>query len=206
MVTLLFIFFFLVLRLCGCIGMTPLLAAAVTGHTHIVEYIVHELETVGRKEKIDALELLGATFVDRKRDMLGALQYWKQAMQFRCPPPPFPPLPFRKYSAKNPALSHSSIESSHCVCVCFIFNSIPWFLFDEYNEISDWIWPRLFRYENGSTAFPKPRGQSPIAAFENTVEAASQEQLDEAVSDPDEMRMQALLVRERILGMMKESQ
>ena len=135
MVTLLFIFFFLVLRLCGCIGMTPLLAAAVTGHTHIVEYIVHELETVGRKEKIDALELLGATFVDRKRDMLGALQYWKQAMQFRCPsifispspprPLPFPPLPFRKYSAKNPALSHSSIESSHCVCVCFIFNSIP---------------------------------------------------------------------------------
>jgi len=65
--------------------MTPLLAAAVTGHTHIVEYIVHQLETVGRKEKIDALELLGATFVDRKRDMLGALQYWKQAMQFRCP-------------------------------------------------------------------------------------------------------------------------
>ena len=26
------------------------------------------------------------------------------------------------------------------------------------------------------------------------------EQLEEAVSDPDEMRMQALLVRERILG------
>jgi len=119
-------------------GMTPLLAAAVTGHTHIVEYIVHQLDTVGRREKIDALELLGATFVDRKRDMLGALQYWKQAMDFR--------------------------------------------------------------YENGTTAFPKPQGQSPIAAFENTVEAASQEQLDEAVSDPDEMRMQALLVRERILG------
>lgn len=64
-------------------GMTPLLAAAVSGHTHIVEYIVHNLDTVGRKEKIDALELLGATFVDRKRDMLGALEYWKQAMQIR---------------------------------------------------------------------------------------------------------------------------
>jgi hypothetical protein len=64
-------------------GMTPLLAAAVTGHTHIVEYIVHHLESVSRKEKIDALELLGATYVDRKRDMLGALEYWKQALQLR---------------------------------------------------------------------------------------------------------------------------
>ena len=139
--------------------MTPLLAAAVTGHTHIVEYIVHQLDTVGRREKIDALELLGATFVDRKRDMLGALQYWKQAMDFRCPSN-------SSISKKN----NSSIQSD------------------------------VFRYENGTTAFPKPQGQSPIAAFENTVEAASQEQLDEAVSDPDEMRMQALLVRERILG------
>jgi len=49
-------------------------------------------------------------------------------------------------------------------------------------------------------SLPKPRGQSPIAAFENTLEAATMEQLEEAVSDPDEMRMQALLVRERILG------
>lgn len=63
--------------------MTPLLAAAVTGHTHIVEYIVHHLESVSRKEKIDALELLGATYVDRKRDMLGALEYWKQALHLR---------------------------------------------------------------------------------------------------------------------------
>ncbi|EFX74179.1 fem-1-like protein [Daphnia pulex] len=119
-------------------GMTPLLAAAVSGHTHIVEYIVHNLDTVGRKEKIDALELLGATFVDRKRDMLGALDYWKQAMQIR--------------------------------------------------------------YESGVCSLPKPQGQSPIAAFENTLEATTVEQLEEAVSDPDGMRMQALLVRERILG------
>jgi len=64
-------------------GMTPLLAAAVSGHTHIVEYIVEQLETVSRKEKVDALELLGATYVDRKRDMLGALEFWKKAMQLR---------------------------------------------------------------------------------------------------------------------------
>lgn len=58
----------------------------------------------------------------------------------------------------------------------------------------------LRRYEPGSCPLPKPQGQSPIAAFENTLEAATLGQLEEAVSDPDEMRMQALLVRERILG------
>ena len=56
------------------------------------------------------------------------------------------------------------------------------------------------RYDPGVCPLPKPQGQSPIAAFENTLEAATLEQLEEAVSDPDEMRMQALLVRERILG------
>lgn len=34
-------------------------------------------------ERIDALELLGATFVDKKRDLLGALKYWKRAMGLR---------------------------------------------------------------------------------------------------------------------------
>lgn len=33
--------------------------------------------------RIDALELLGATFVDKKRDLLGALKYWKRAMDLR---------------------------------------------------------------------------------------------------------------------------
>lgn len=59
------------------------------------------------------------------------------------------------------------------------------------------------RYETGMCPLPKPQGQSPIAAFENTLEATTVEQLEEAVSDPDGMRMQALLVRERILGMNK---
>lgn len=58
----------------------------------------------------------------------------------------------------------------------------------------------ITRYETGLCPLPKPQGQSPIAAFENTLEAATIEQLEEAVSDPDGMRMQALLVRERILG------
>ncbi|XP_066963868.1 protein fem-1 homolog C isoform X1 [Macrobrachium rosenbergii] len=119
-------------------GMTPLLAASVTGHTHIVEYLISRTDLILKKDKIDALELLGATFVDKKRDMLGALRFWKMAMSER--------------------------------------------------------------YENGVMVYPKPVQQSPIAAYENSVEVTTLHQLEEIISDPDEMRMQALLVRERILG------
>ena len=63
--------------------MTPLLAAAVTGHTHIVEYLISRDDLVKCRDKIDALELLGATYVDKKRDMLGALKFWKLAMEER---------------------------------------------------------------------------------------------------------------------------
>lgn len=63
--------------------MTPLLAAAVTGHNHIVEYLIKFPSLVSRKERIDALELLGATYIDKKRDMIGALEYWKRAMHER---------------------------------------------------------------------------------------------------------------------------
>ena len=34
-------------------------------------------------ERIEALELLGATFVDKKRDMPGAVKYWKRALELR---------------------------------------------------------------------------------------------------------------------------
>lgn len=64
-------------------GMTPLLAASVTGHTHIVEYLISRTDLISRKDKIDSLELLGATYVDKKRDMLGALRFWKMAMSER---------------------------------------------------------------------------------------------------------------------------
>jgi len=119
-------------------GMTPLLAASVTGHMHIVEYLIANHELVSRQERIDALELLGATFVDKKRDMLGSYKLWKRAMEER--------------------------------------------------------------YDDGELVCPKVVLASPIAAYENTVEVQSLEQLEDIISDPDEMRMQALLVRERILG------
>jgi hypothetical protein len=103
-----------------------------------VEYLVSNPEWVSRKERIDALELLGATFVDKKRDMLGCFKLWKKAMEER--------------------------------------------------------------YVNGKLVVPKQVLPSPISAYENTVEVQNLEQLQDIVSDPDQMRMQALLVRERILG------
>lgn len=116
-------------------GMTPLLAASVTGHVAIVEHLIG-LPLVSREEKIAALELLGATYVDKKRDMVNALSFWRRAMEERY--------------LKEPVI-------------------------------------------------PKPT-REPVAAYDYSVEVSDLNALDELVMDPDEMRMQALLVRERILG------
>ena len=118
-------------------GMSPLLAASVAGFTKIVEFLIGRPEC-SKMEKADGLELLGATYVDKKRDMLGAIRMWRLAMEER-------------YSDKNHPL-------------------------------------------------PKPSTRSLTSAYENTVEVTSFDELDDLISDPDDMRMQALLVRERILG------
>lgn len=118
-------------------GMSPLLAAAVAGYSTIVEFLI-EREECEKEQKISALELLGATYVDKKRDMLGAIVFWRQAMEERFS--------------------------------------------DEYHPLL------------------KPDSKTTVAAYENSKEVLSVEQLDELISDPDDMRMQALLVRERILG------
>ncbi|XP_064195127.1 protein fem-1 homolog A [Anguilla rostrata] len=119
-------------------GMTPLLAASVTGHTNIVEYLVHQPRS-SREERVDALELLGATFVDKKRDLLGAMRYWRRALELRQP------------GDRTGALS-------------------------------------------------KPPPGPPVPAYDCAQEVTTTEELEALITDPDEMRMQALLVRERILG------
>lgn len=70
-------------------GMTPLLAASVAGYSKIVEYLITRQDSE-RQEKIDALELLGATYVDKKRDMLGAISFWRSAMEERYASPHSP--------------------------------------------------------------------------------------------------------------------
>ena len=64
--------------------MTPLLAAAVTGHSHIVEYLISRSDLVLPHQRIDALELLGATYVDKKRDLHKAKKLWLEALHERC--------------------------------------------------------------------------------------------------------------------------
>ncbi|XP_019876786.1 protein fem-1 homolog CG6966 isoform X2 [Aethina tumida] len=118
-------------------GMTPLLAAAVTGHNHIVEYLIKLPHLVSRWDRIDALELLGATCVDKKRDMIGALELWRRAMHERY-------------------------------------------------------------YGDGRPIYK--RVTQKVAAYDYTVEITDPEALDDLMADPDEMRMQALVMRERILG------
>jgi len=119
-------------------GMTPLMAASVTGHNLIVEYLIQLPHFVTRQESIDALELLGATLVDKKRDMIGALELWKRAM--------------------------------------------------------------ALRFIDGLSPLPKPAQIATVEAYEHTREMRTCEELDSLLADPDEMRMQALLIRERILG------
>ncbi|XP_015431975.1 PREDICTED: protein fem-1 homolog CG6966 isoform X2 [Dufourea novaeangliae] len=118
-------------------GMTPLLVAAVTGQKHIVEYFIDMPHLVSRKERIDALELLGATYVDKKTDMTGAFELWKRAM-------------------------------------------------DE-------------RYRPDLPAIPKPSPPPAVAAYNFAEEISDPDALGD-LNDPDEMRMQALVIRERILG------
>ncbi|XP_077052887.1 protein fem-1 homolog A [Siphateles boraxobius] len=120
-------------------GMTPLLAASVTGHTNIVEYLVHQPRP-SREERVDALELLGATFVDKKRDLLGAMRYWRRAMELRT------------------------------------------------------------TGEKAGGYLAKPAPGPPVPAYECAREVSTADELEALITDPDEMRMQALLIRERILG------
>ncbi|MGH0149599.1 UNVERIFIED_CONTAM: hypothetical protein FKN15_034329 [Acipenser sinensis] len=118
-------------------GMTPLLSASVTGNTNIVDFLTQHPQA-NKMERINALELLGATFVDKKRDLLGALKYWKRAMDMR--------------------------------------------------------------FSDGSDILHKPEPKQLIMAYDYAREVNGGDELDNLIADPDEMRMQALLIRERILG------
>ena len=118
-------------------GMTPLMVASVTGHLHIVEHVISQRELVSKQERIDALELLGATFVDEREDLIGASKLWKRVIEERYEVP----------------------------------------------------------------IIPKTTKKSPSAAYNNKLEVETVREVEEMSSEPDLMWMQALLVRERILGL-----
>lgn len=142
-------------------GITPLYAAALTGHTDIVEYLI-DSKHVTPQEKIDSLHLLGATFVDKKRDLLGALSFWRKAMEMKAR------LDLGLNAPSKCCIRSNSLE----------FDSLP---------------PSEKRPVIRQTTIRK-------AAYDNANEVTTLDALEELISDPDEMRTQALLVRERILG------
>lgn len=58
-----------------------------------------------------------------------------------------------------------------------------------------------FRFPaDGSDPIPKPKDVPRIEAYDFAVEPSNAQQLEEILADPDAMRMQALVIRERILG------
>ena len=64
-------------------GLTPLLYACDSRSTEIVEYLINRPECV-KEQRIDALELLGATIVnDNSRDIKKAFSYMKRGMEMR---------------------------------------------------------------------------------------------------------------------------
>nr|XP_002121288.1 protein fem-1 homolog CG6966-like [Ciona intestinalis] len=63
-------------------GMTPLMTAAVAGHVQLTEYF-SALPDTPLMERINAIELLGATFLDKRHDMTLAHQFWRKAIVLR---------------------------------------------------------------------------------------------------------------------------
>lgn len=57
----------------------------------------------------------------------------------------------------------------------------------------------FLRYYGDGPPIPKQRTKK-VPAYDYVVEITDPETLDDLLADPDEMRMQALVMRERILG------
>ncbi|XP_054711624.1 protein fem-1 homolog C-like [Uloborus diversus] len=118
-------------------GTTPLLSAAISGNAVVVEYFIQYFNC-SKLDKINALELLGATDIDMRRNMFAGLKCWRRAMNMR--------------------------------------------------------------YEDPRSLLLKPDSETPFSEYIQSTEVKTLAQLEELRSDPDELRIQALLVRERILG------
>ena len=58
----------------------------------------------------------------------------------------------------------------------------------------------MSRYHGDGRVIPKPPSLPGVSAYDFAKEISDPEALDELLEDPDEMRMQALVIRERILG------
>ncbi|PAA67374.1 hypothetical protein BOX15_Mlig034082g1 [Macrostomum lignano] len=117
-------------------GVSPLLGAANSGHANIVDYLAGHPELVpDPAERVHAMELLGCTLVDKRRDWVSGLRRWRKALRLR-----------------------------------------------------------------EGLRLPKAAAPRHEAAFAGAKEFQSAAELDEVAADPEAVRLQALMVRERILG------
>ncbi|XP_066963489.1 protein fem-1 homolog A-like isoform X2 [Macrobrachium rosenbergii] len=64
-------------------GTNPLVLASLYGHRHIVDFMISMRGLTSKKERIEALDLLGASYVERYRDLAGALKVWNAARNER---------------------------------------------------------------------------------------------------------------------------
>jgi ankyrin repeat protein len=62
-------------------GMTPILSAAMVGHRDVVSLF---LTMCSRDEQIDALKLIGSTYVDKRRDLSSAIAVWRDAVRLQA--------------------------------------------------------------------------------------------------------------------------
>lgn len=56
------------------------------------------------------------------------------------------------------------------------------------------------RLHSSNYKLPKPQQLTTVEAYDHVKEIDDMESLEDLLADPDEMRMQALVIRERILG------
>uniref|UniRef100_A0A914XP01 Uncharacterized protein n=1 Tax=Plectus sambesii TaxID=2011161 RepID=A0A914XP01_9BILA len=122
-------------------GLTPMLSAAMIGNKNVVD-LFRPMCTA--QEQVDALKLLGATNVDKRRDISSAIRVWREAVILQS----------------KAAITSTSDEPP-----------------------------------------PKPVSKFELpVVYEQVKELDSESYLDTILGDPDSLRMQALLIRERILG------
>lgn len=120
-----------------CVGLTPMLSAANLGNNLVVEFLLDRPECPP-EQKVDGLQLLGATYVDKKFDIVGAARCWRRALALR-----------HQY---NVPLIQLAVDRASFV------------------------------------------------AYGGQREVGDEQQLNLLLDEPEHIRVQALLVRERILG------
>ena len=141
---------------------TPLLTAALNGTESILHLLINENKCLFTEiERINAMELMGSTLVDKKRDLSNGIKYWRMGFLRRE-------------------------ENKKRILLATISNNGKDKVSEEDNSETIEIYQKKLA--------------KPNAAYNYSVEFNSLNELDQIAANVDEVRMQSLLIRERILG------